>query len=107
MAINASTLQSLVSISQFSKGQATKVFDRLRDESQLIVLKNNVPAAVLLSPAEFTRLAGIEEDYRLLMLAQERLAGGNLKNAVTEDEAMAALGISEDEICAAEDVEIE
>ncbi len=103
MAINASALQSLVSISQFSKGQATKVFDRLHNESQLVVLKNNVPVAVLLSPEEFSRLAEIEENYNLLMLAQERLANNNLRNAVSEEDVMASLGITEDEIDAAED----
>ena len=107
MAINASTLQSLVSISQFSKGQATKVFDRLRDESQLVVLKNNVPVAILLSPEEYTRLAEIEEDYHLLLLAQERLANGNLRNSVSEADVISSLGISEDEINSAEDVELE
>ena len=107
MAINASTLRSLVSISQFSKGQAAKVFDRLRDEAQLVVLKNNTPAAVLLSPEEFSRLAEIEEDYHLLMLAQERLTNNNISNAIPEADVMASLGISEDEINAAEDVEIE
>ncbi len=107
MAINASTLQSLVSISQFSKGQATKVFDRLHEESQLIVLKNNVPAAVLLSPEEFTRLAEIEEDYNLLMLAQERLSGNGIHNSIPEADIMASLGITEDEINAAEDVDFE
>ena len=50
MAISTETLRSLVSISQFSKGQATQVFDRLKNEPQLVVLKNNVPAAILLSP---------------------------------------------------------
>ena len=55
MAISAETLRSLVSISQFSKGQATQVFDRLKNEPQLVVLKNNVPAAILLSPDEFSR----------------------------------------------------
>ena len=107
MAINASTLQSLVSISQFSKGQATKVFDRLHNESQLAVLQNNKPAAILLSPEEFSRLAEIEENYHLLMLAQERLANNNINNAISEADVMASLGISEDEINAAEDVEIE
>ena len=107
MSVTANSLHSLVSISQFSKGQATKVFDRLRDESQLIVLKNNVPAAVLLSPAEFERLAEIEEDYKLLMLAQERLANGNITNAIPETDVIASLGITEDEINAAEDVEFE
>ena len=107
MAVNASTLQSLVSISQFSKGQATKVFDRLRHEDQLVILKNNVPEAVLLSPREFVRLSEIEENYNLLLLAQERLAGGAISQARSEEEVMASLGITEDEIEAAEDVAIE
>lgn len=107
MAISAETLRSLVSISQFSKGQATQVFDRLKNEPQLVVLKNNVPAAILLSPDEFSRLAEIEENYRLLLLAQERLDHDNLANARDESDVMARLGITEDAIDAAEDVEIE
>ncbi|MBR5344934.1 MAG: type II toxin-antitoxin system Phd/YefM family antitoxin [Clostridia bacterium] len=107
MTLRANMLQSLVPISQFSKGQATKVFGRLRNEPQLIVLKNNTPEAVLLSPEEYMRLSEIEENYNLLMLAQERLANGNLRNAIPEDEVMAYLGISEEDIDAAEDVEIE
>ena len=107
MAINAETLKSLVSISQFSKGQATQVFDRLRDEPQLVVLKNNVPAAILLSPNEFSRLAEIEENYSLLLLAQARLESHGLQNAKDEKSVMTDLGITEEEILSAEDVEIE
>ena len=107
MAINAETLHSLVSISQFSKGQATQVFDRLKNEPQLVILKNNVPAAVLLSPNEFSRMAEIEENYRLLLLAQERLANSNLANAIDEADVLKSLGITEADIDAAEDVEFE
>ena len=42
MAIASDFLQSLVPISQFNKGQAAKIFDRLRSEKELIVLKNNL-----------------------------------------------------------------
>ena len=98
MAISAETLRSLVSISQFSKGQATQVFDRLKNEPQLVVLKNNVPAAILLSPDEFSRLAEIEENYRLLLLSQERLANNNLESARSEADVMKDLDISEADI---------
>lgn len=33
--------------------QAARVFNRFRTEPQLVGIKNNIPAAVLLSPAEF------------------------------------------------------
>ena len=69
MAIASDFLQSLVPISQFNKGQAAKIFDRLRSEKELIVLKNNQPSAIILSPEEYTRLTEIEEDYFLLLEA--------------------------------------
>lgn len=50
MAIATNILQCLVPISQFNKGQASKIFDRLRSEKELIVLKNNQPSAIILSP---------------------------------------------------------
>ena len=103
----AQTLRSLVSISQFSKGQAAQVFDRLRTEKQLIVLKNNAPAAVLLSPEQSERMTDMEENYRLLLLAQERLAKGGLERAVSQEQMMERLGVTQDEIDAAEDVELE
>lgn len=107
MAITADVLNSLVSVTQFNKGQASKIFDRLRTERQLVVLKNNAPSAVILSPEEYERLADIEEDYRLLLLTQERIANGGLERTVSLQDAMIDLGISETEIEEAEDVEIE
>lgn len=73
MTITANILQSLVPISQFNKGQAAKIFDRLYTEKELIVLKNNQPSAIILSPDEYTRLTEIEENYMLLLEANRRL----------------------------------
>ena len=69
MAYAANILNSLVPITQFNRGQASRIFDRLHTESQLVVLKNNQPAAVILSPEEYARLSEIEEDYFLLIEA--------------------------------------
>lgn len=107
MTHTANVLNSLVPISQFNRGQASRIFDRLHTESQLVVLKNNAPAAVILSPEEYTRLTEMEEDYRLLMLAQERLASADPKKLRSMETVMEDLGITQEEIDAAEDVEIE
>ena len=107
MAITTDVLNSLISITQFNKGQASIIFDRLRTERQLVVLKNNAPSAVILSPEEYERLAEIEEDYQLLLLAQQRIANGDMEHTVTFNDAMVDLGISETELNEAEDVEIE
>ena len=107
MAIAADILQSLVPISQFNKGQAAKIFDRLHSENELIVLKNNQPSAIILSPEEYTRLTEIEEDYYLLLEANRRLESEGNNKTVSLNNVMNELGISEDELLSAEDVDIE
>lgn len=107
MAIAADMLQSLVPISQFNKGQAAKIFDRLHSEKELIVLKNNQPSAIILSPEEYTRLTEIEEDYYLLLEANRRLGADRDNKTVSFNSVMNDLGISEKELLDAEDVDIE
>ena len=105
MANAANVLNSLVPITQFNRGQAARIFDRLHTESQLVVLKNNQPAAVILSPAEYQRLSEIEEDYLLLREAMERLEAGTATTPMKD--VMEELGITEEELAATEDVAIE
>ena len=106
MAYTADILDSLVPITQFNRGQASRIFDRLHNENQLIVLKNNQPAAIILSPSEFQRLSEIEEDYTLLLEATRRLKEDSSSTS-SREEVMSELNISESELAAARDVVIE
>ena len=106
MAYTADVLDSLVPITQFNRGQASRIFDRLHTESQLIVLKNNQPAAIILSPSEFQRLSEIEEDYTLLLEATRRLKEDSSSTS-SREELMSELGISEADLAAAGDVVME
>ena len=54
-------LNNLVSLTMFNQGQASKIFNRLQEEKQIVVLKNNIPTAVLLSPNEYDRLLSLAE----------------------------------------------
>lgn len=107
MALATDFLQSLVPISQFNKGQAAKIFDRLHSEKELIVLKNNQPSAVILSLEEYTRLTEIEEDYFLLLEANRRIEENGDKKTVSLASVMDHLGISKEELLDAEDADIE
>ena len=98
----ANILNSLVPITQFNRGQASRIFDRLRQESRLVVLKNNQPAAVILSPEEYYRLSEIEEDYLLLIEATERLAN-NKQSTTSMEKLLAELDITAQEIDEADD----
>ena len=106
MAYTADILDSLVPITQFNRGQASRIFDRLHTENRLIVLKNNQPAAIILSPSEFQRLSEVEEDYTLLLEATRRLKEDSSSTS-SREEVMSELGISEADLAAAGDVVIE
>ena len=99
-------LDSLVPITQFNRGHASRIFDRLRSEKQLFVLKNNQPAAVILSPAEYARLSEMEEDYSLMLEALKRLSDNTMPYSNRED-VMEELGITQNDLDAAGDVIIE
>ena len=107
MSMAYDTIKSLVPITQVNKGQASRIFDRLNTEKQLIVLKNNVPSAVIISPEEYIRLSEIAENYYLLAEAQQRIGKNNGKKSLSFDDVMKNYGISEDDIENAEDPEIE
>ena len=106
MAYTVDILNILVPITQFNRSQASKIFDRLHSESRLIVIKNNQPAAIILSPSEFQRLSEIEEDYTLLLEATRRLKEDSSSTS-SREEVMSELNISESELAAAGDVVIE
>ena len=107
MAIASNLLHSLIPISQFNKGQAAKIFDRLNSEKELIVLKNNQPSAIILSPEEYTRLTEIEEEYFLLLDTYKSMEDHGENKTIPFDYVMNNLGISKEELLDAEDVDIE
>ena len=107
MAMIANLLQSLIPISQFNKGQASKIFDRLHLEKELIVLKNNQPSAVILSPEEDTKLTEIEEDYFLLLEANKRKEENKDTKTLSFNSIISNLRISENELLETEDLDIE
>jgi len=98
MATVAEALESMVPVSAFNKGQASKIFDRVREEGQVIVLKNNAPCAVILSPQEYSRLCTIEYDSGLVDLALARIKASTGKKRLTEADVMEALGITESDL---------
>ena len=106
MALTTDLLQSLVSITQFNRGQASRIFDRLHSERQLIVLKNNQPSAVILSPEEYARLAEIEEDYTLLLEANRRLEEIQENPSLSFQTVLDDLGLSEADLEETEGMQI-
>ena len=54
-------LKLLIPITQFNKGKASQLFSRVQKGETLVVIKNNVPIAVVISPEEYQ----IIEEYKV------------------------------------------
>ena len=98
---------NLVPISHFNKGKVAKIFEKLHSKNKLIVLKNNKPYAIILSPKEYSRLTEIEENYFLLLEANNRIESNKDKPTLSFESVISNLGISENELSDMENVDIE
>ncbi len=91
-------ITNTISISLFNRGLAGKVFEDVKKCGAKVVMKNNAPECVLLSPEEYIKLMDEINDARLLTLASERMANYDISKTVSEDDVMKELGITADEL---------
>ena len=96
-----------IPISQFHKGMAAQIFSDVRKSGAKVVIKNNEPECVLMSPTEYVDFMDELANARLELLALRRIADGALEHTSTQKEVMERFGITEDELAAMEEVEIE
>lgn len=100
-------LTSTVPISMFNKGLAGKIFDEVKKAGAKVVMKNNTPECVLLSPAEYTALIDAVNDAKLLALANERMANFDNDKLITEEEHKKKYGITSETLEGYDEVEFE
>lgn len=53
---NKNILNMIVPISRFNKGEANKIFDEVKRDGVKIVLKNNQPIGVIMTPEMYESL---------------------------------------------------
>ena len=88
------TMNAIVPITRFNKGEAGKVFDEVEKNGIKIVVKNNKPACILLSPEQYEALMEMLADNILFEEAEKRMASKT--KTYTHTEVMRELGITED-----------
>lgn len=90
----SSIMNSLVPISRFNKGEANKIFDEVKEAGFKIVLKNNTPTCVLLTPEVYEQMLEIIEEYRLLLEAEKRMENAKPEDFIPQDKVLSELGIN-------------
>ena len=100
-------ITNTISISLFNRGLAGKVFEDVKKSGAKVVIKNNAPECVLLSPDEYVKLMDEVNDARLLALATERMANFDESNVLSEAEVLKELGIAAEDLADSDKAEIE
>ena len=90
-------LDAFVPITRFNRGEANKIFDEVRETGCKVVVKNNAPACVLLTPEMYQEMVEMIEDQYLLALAEERMKhdSGVMRSA---EEVYAKLGVGTNDL---------
>ena len=100
-------IQNTISITQFNRGLAGKIFQEVKQSGAKVVMKNNIPECVLISPDEYVRLMDEVNDARLLALAIKRMENFNPNNTISEKQVMEEFGVSEEDLSDFAEVEFE
>ncbi|MBQ0078498.1 MAG: type II toxin-antitoxin system Phd/YefM family antitoxin [Eubacterium sp.] len=101
------TMNNLVSINAFNRGEASKIFDMVRKTNQpKLVLKRNEPECILLSPTSYSDMVRELEDLRDYKMAIERLAKSDGKT-ITWEKLKTTLKITDEELDEIGDIEFE
>ena len=94
-------LDSIIPISLFNKGQANKIFSEVKKFGTRIVVKNNVPECILMSPQSYQQMMEEYEDAILAAEATKRLADES--KYISQSEVMKNFALTDADL---DDVEV-
>lgn len=94
-------LDSIIPISRFNKGEANKIFSDVKKFGTKIVVKNNVPECILMSPQSYQQMMEEYEDAILSAEASKRLS--EKTEYTTQDNLMKKFGLTKSDL---DDIEV-
>ena len=103
----SSLLNSIVPISRFNRGEASKIFEEVSSDGYKVVVKNNKPSCVLMSPKKYEEMIETLEDYQLYIEAEKRLKSASESDFIGQDDVLKTFHISQKDLNEADEAEIE
>jgi len=97
-------MESIVPITRFNRGEASKIFEEVSEYGVKVVLKNNTPACVLVQPDRYEAMVEALEDYALFFEAEKRMNNADKEGFISSGVVYDKLGIKESDI---DDAEVE
>ena len=101
------TTRKTVPFSAFNEGKAGEIFAEVRRSGPRIVMNDDTAECVLVPLNEYEMMTADHDDIRLIAIADERMSHFDPSRLLTAEEVYRKLGITQEEIDAMEDVELE
>ncbi len=60
-------MDRLIPITQFNRGQASKIIHSISGKDSVIILKNNTPTAVLMSPENYKTICDLADECQKIL----------------------------------------
>ena len=90
----AAPLNKTVPITAFNRGKAGQIFSEVKRSGMAVVIKNNAPECVLLSPQKYEEMREELHEMQLARLAAERLRDFDAKKCIPFEEVCKNMGMS-------------
>ena len=90
-------IDNTVSISLLNKGYAGKIFDDVKSTGTKVVMKNNTPDCVLVSPDSYRAMLDEINELRAVCNALLRFQNVNPMNLIAEEEFRRKINMNADE----------
>lgn len=100
-------LEKTVPIAEFNSGKADKIFEEVRENGAKVVIKNNRPECVLMSPEEYISLIEELENTADVKLTYKRLSDYNPKDTISQESFEEKYGIDFNSISPIDESEID
>lgn len=97
-------MKKIIPITRFNKGEASRIFDEVEATGTKIVMKNNKPACVLMSPEKYDSLMEMLSDYIMQEEADARMERYDPGETMSQKEVMESFGITDEDL---DDIEVE
>lgn len=97
----ANVFKNMISITDLNKGKSAKIIDDVKKTGFKVILKNNRPEAVLITPDQFEKMLAMREeieDMTIGMEALRRLSNFNSAATISHENILAEFGISREEL---------
>ncbi len=101
------TLSNTISINSFEKGNPIEIFEDVKKTGAKVVMHNNEPECVLLSPSEYLSLIEELQNAKSLQSNDENQVIFDISMAIPEADVLKELGITEEELDEMDEVELE